>query len=149
MIHNGHLMERADSLEKTLMPGKIEGRGRRRWQGQDGWMASLTQWTWVWARSRSWWWPGKPGMLQSTGSQRVSLDWVTEQQLQMWLGGYSDLPPSLSHQPIPISKNFYFLFSVAYVTHKLCSRYQYYFNYVNFVFEPIGLAHRRISISDC
>ena len=60
----GHLMQRADSLEKTLMLGKIEGRRRR---GQDGWMASPTQWTWVWASSGRW--TGKPGMLQSMGSQ--------------------------------------------------------------------------------
>ena len=48
----GHLRWRTDSLEKTLMLGKIEG-GRRR--GWDGWMASPTLWTWVWASSRSWW----------------------------------------------------------------------------------------------
>ena len=42
------------------------------------WMASPTQWTWVWASSRSWWWTGKPGVLQSMGSQRVGHDWVTE-----------------------------------------------------------------------
>ena len=41
----GHLMRRIDSLEKTLMLGKIEGRGRRGNTGQDGWMASPTQWT--------------------------------------------------------------------------------------------------------
>ena len=41
-------------------------------------MASLTQWTWVWVNSRSWWWTGKPGMLQSMGSQRVRYDWATE-----------------------------------------------------------------------
>ena len=44
----------------------------------DGWMASLTQWTWVWASSGSWWWTGKPGMLQSMGSQRIGHDWMTE-----------------------------------------------------------------------
>ena len=49
----GHLMRRADSLEKTLMLGKVEGR-RRRDRGQDGWMSSLTQWTWVWVDSGSW-----------------------------------------------------------------------------------------------
>ena len=43
----------------------------------DGWMASLTQWTWVWASSRSWWWTGKPGTLQSMGPQRVGHDWAT------------------------------------------------------------------------
>ena len=48
--------------------------------GWDGWMASPTQWTWVWASSRRWWRTGKPGVLQSTGSQRVRHDWVTKQQ---------------------------------------------------------------------
>ena len=47
-------------------------------RGWDGWMASLTQWTWVWVNSRSWWWTGRPGMLQFMGSQRVGHDWVTE-----------------------------------------------------------------------
>ena len=47
-------------------------------RGWDGWMASLTQWTWVWVNFRSWWWTGRPGVLQSVGSQRVRHDWVTE-----------------------------------------------------------------------
>ena len=46
--------------------------------GWDGWMASLTRWTWVWVGSRSWWWRGRPGMLQSMGLQRVGHNWVTE-----------------------------------------------------------------------
>ena len=46
-------------------------------------MASLTQWTWAWASSRSWWWTGRPGMLQSMGSQNVRQDWVTE--LNWWV----------------------------------------------------------------
>ena len=41
-------------------------------------MASLTQWTWVWVSSGSWWWTGKPWVLQSMGSQRVRHDWATE-----------------------------------------------------------------------
>ena len=41
-------------------------------------MASLTRWTWVWTSSRSWWWTGRPGVLQSMGLQRVRYDWVTE-----------------------------------------------------------------------
>ena len=61
-----HLMRRTDSLDKTLMLEKIEGWRKRGWVG---WMASPTRWTWVWASSRSWWWTGKPGVLQSTGSQ--------------------------------------------------------------------------------
>ena len=72
--------ERIDSLEKTLMLGKTEGRSREEDRGWDGWMASLTEWTWVWASSRRWWRTGKSGLLQSTGWQRVEHDWVTEQQ---------------------------------------------------------------------
>ena len=55
---------------------KVGGEGDDR--GRDGWMASLTRWTWVWVNSRSWWWTGKPGVLQSMGSQRVRHDWGTE-----------------------------------------------------------------------
>ena len=47
-------------------------------RGWDGWMASPTQWTWVWVDSRSCWWTGRPGMLHFMGSQRVGHDWVTE-----------------------------------------------------------------------
>ena len=47
-------------------------------RGLDGWMASPTQWTWVWVNSRSWWWTGKPGVLQSMELQRVRHDWGTE-----------------------------------------------------------------------
>ena len=55
---------------------KAEGEGDdREW---DGWMASPTQWTRVWANSGSWWRTGKPGVLLSMGSQRVGHDWVTE-----------------------------------------------------------------------
>ena len=74
----GHLMRRADSFEKTLMLGKIEGRRRRDDRGWDGWMASLTQWTWVWVDSGSWWWTGRPRVLRFMESQRLGHDWVTE-----------------------------------------------------------------------
>ena len=47
-------------------------------RGWDGWRVSPMQWTWVWAGSGSWWWTGRPGVLQSMGSQRVGQDWVTE-----------------------------------------------------------------------
>ena len=70
----GHLMRRADSFEKTLMLGKIEGRRRRGWQRM-----RRTQWTWVWAHSGSWWWTGKPGMLHEVHEVAKSRhDWVTE-----------------------------------------------------------------------
>ena len=52
-------------------------------RGWDGWMASLTRWTWVWVNSGSWWWTGKPGVLRFIGSQRVGHDWATE--LTDWL----------------------------------------------------------------
>ena len=74
----GHLMRRADSVEKTLMLGKTEVRRRRGNRGWDGWMASSTQWAWVWMDSGSWWLTGRPGMPRFMGSQRVGHDWATE-----------------------------------------------------------------------
>ena len=53
-----------------------EGKGDDR--GWDGWMASLTRWTWVWVNSGGWWWTGRPGTLRFLGSQRVGHDWVTD-----------------------------------------------------------------------
>ena len=47
-------------------------------RGWDGWMASLTRWMWVWVNSGSWWWTGRPGVLQFMGLQRVGNDWATE-----------------------------------------------------------------------
>ena len=58
----------------------------RRW---DGWMTSLTQWIRVWVKSRSWWWTGRPGMLEFMESQRVGHNWVTELN-------WTDAPVSLS-----------------------------------------------------
>ena len=80
----GHLMWRIDSLRKTLMLGKIEGRREGDNKGWDGWMASPTQRTWVWASSGRWWGTRKPGVLQSVWLQRVGHDWVTEQQGLLW-----------------------------------------------------------------
>ena len=57
---------------------KAGGEGGDR--GWDGWMASPTQWTWAWVNSERWWRTGKPGVLQSMGSQRVGHDWATGQQ---------------------------------------------------------------------
>ena len=71
------------SFEKTLMLGKIEGRRRRGNRGWDGWMASPTQWTWIWVNCRTWWWAGRPGMLQSMGSQRVRHDWLSWTELNI------------------------------------------------------------------
>ena len=57
---------------------KVWGEGDDR--GWDGWMTSLTQWTWVWVRSGSWWWTGRSGVLQSMGSKRAGHNLLTEQQ---------------------------------------------------------------------
>ena len=84
----GHLMQRADSFEKTLMLGGIGGRRRRGWEG---WMASPTRWTRVWVNSGSWWWTGRPSVLQSMESQGVEHDWVTELKrdfIEWWMNTF-------------------------------------------------------------
>ena len=68
-----HLMWRTDSFGKTLMLGKIEGR-RRRGQQRMRWLDGIIYSNDMSLSARSWWWTGKPGMLQSIGSQRVVLD---------------------------------------------------------------------------
>ena len=60
---------------------RLKAEGEEDDRGWDSLMASLTWWTWVWASLGSWWWTGKPGVLQSMGSQRVRHNWATEQQL--------------------------------------------------------------------
>ena len=75
----GHLMQRVDSLEKTLMLEKIEGEKRSG--------VGSIQSTWVWVSSGRWWRTGKPGMLQSMGSQRVWHDWTTTNKNAGFPGG--------------------------------------------------------------
>ena len=70
----GHLMHRTDSLEKTLMLGKIEGRESRGWQKMRWLDGITTPWTWVSASSASWWWTGNPGVLQFMELQRLGHD---------------------------------------------------------------------------
>ena len=87
----GHLMRRADSFEKTLMLGMTEG--MRRWgQQRMRWLDGITvSMDMSLGNSRSWWWTGRPGVLQSMGSQRVGHDWATElnwtelkQEILLW-----------------------------------------------------------------
>ena len=74
----GHLMWSVDSFEKTLMLGKIEGRRRRRWQRMR-WLDGITDsMDMSWVNSGSWWWTGRPGVLQSMGLWRVRHNWTTE-----------------------------------------------------------------------
>ena len=106
-------MRRNDSLGKTLMLGKTEGGGRRGQQNMRWLDASPTWWTWIWASSRSWWWTGKPGVLQSVGSQRVRKDWATELK---WKGPISNFKFSVfKHSSHPVF-TFPFLFpSISWV----------------------------------
>ena len=83
-------------------------------RGWDGWMASLTRWPWVWVNSGSWWWTGRPGVLQSMGSQRVRRDWVTElnwtedtwggKEEILETGQYFQIPESSPHGELNICK---------------------------------------------
>ena len=87
-------------------------------RGWDGWIASPTRWTWVWVNSGSWWWTGRPGVLQFLGSQRVGHDWATELN---WTDTYTpsflNLPPtpSRSSQNAKLSSRCYAV--AIYFTH--------------------------------
>ena len=69
----GHLMWRANSLEKTLLLERLRAGEEGDDRGWDGWMASLTQWTWVWVNSGSLWWTGRPGVLQFMGCKESDM----------------------------------------------------------------------------
>ena len=72
----GHLMQRIDLLQNPSCWERLKAGGEGDDRGWDGCMASPTRWTWVWASSRSWWWTGKPGVLQSMGLQ--SRTWLNK-----------------------------------------------------------------------
>ena len=76
----GHFMQRVDLIHwKRLWCWEgLGARGEVDDRGWEGWMASLTQWTWVSVNSGSWWWTGRPGVLRFMGSQRVRHNWATE-----------------------------------------------------------------------
>ena len=74
----GYLMQRVDSLERLWCWEGLGAGGEGDDRGWNGWMASLTQWTWVCVNSGSWWWTRRPGVLWFMGSQRVGHDWATE-----------------------------------------------------------------------
>jgi len=94
----GHLMWRVDSLEKIWCWEALGAEGEGDDRGWDGWMASPTLWTWVWVNSGSWWWTGRPGVLQFTGLKRVGNNWANELNWTEWSingifywSGYSSL----------------------------------------------------------
>ena len=70
--------EELTHLQRPWCWEKLKAGGKGDDRGWDSWMASLTPWIRVWASSGSWWWTGRPGVLQSMGSQRVRHDWATE-----------------------------------------------------------------------
>ena len=88
--HFDYLMQRTDSLEKILMLEKIEG-GRRRGRQRMRWLDDITDsMDMSLSNSGSWWWTGRPGMLQSMGLQRVGHDWATELNWTEYLNTHCD-----------------------------------------------------------
>ena len=76
-----HLMRRTDSWKRPWCWERLKAGGEEGGRGWDGWMASLIQWTWVSVSCGSWWWTGKPGMLQSMDFQTVGHDWAAEENI--------------------------------------------------------------------
>ena len=80
-LNSNHLAtwcEEQTHLKRSWCWETLKAGGEGDDRGWDGWMASPTQWTWVWVKSGSWWWTGRPGVLRYMGLQRVGHDWVTE-----------------------------------------------------------------------
>ena len=77
-LHTAQYCEELTHLKRPWCWERLRVRGEEGDRGWDDWMASPTQWTWVCVNSGSWWWTGRPGVLQSMGLQRVEHDWVTE-----------------------------------------------------------------------
>ena len=97
----GYLMWRVDSLERLWCWERLGAGGEGDDRGWDGWMASLTRWTWVWVNSGRWWWTGRPGVLGFMGSQRVGHDWGLNWTGLNWC--MSHIYSSYNPQPCPIS----------------------------------------------
>ena len=74
MVHFSNLTH----LKRPWCWERLKAGGERDDRGSGGWMASPTRWTWVWVNSGSWWSSGRPGVLQSMGSQRIRYDWANE-----------------------------------------------------------------------
>ena len=105
----GHLMRRADHLKRPWCWERLRAGGEGDDRGWDGWMASPTWWTWIWASSGSWWGTGKPGMLQCMGLQRVSHNQPTEQNWtitnKLWSTYDGTTPPIGLCLILPLSSN--------------------------------------------
>ena len=106
-------MQRADSLEKTRCWERLKAGREGNDGGQDGWKASLTRRTWLWASSRKWWMTRKPGMLQSTGSQSWTWlsNWTTNILDVCLMSNFSIFPLEFK---LHIIKDFFFFYFCCY-----------------------------------
>ena len=77
----GQLMRMLTHWKRPRCWERLKAGGEGDGRGWDGWMVSPTLWTWVWVSCGSWWWTGKPGVLQSMGLQRAGHDWVNWTEL--------------------------------------------------------------------
>ena len=105
-------MWRADSWKRPWCWERLRVGGEGDDRGWDVWRASPTRWTWVWVNSGSWWWTGRPGVLQSMESQRVGHDWATELNWQALKSGKEENAVNkcysvMSNSQAPLSVEFF------------------------------------------
>ena len=98
-------------------------------RGSDGWMASPTWWTWIWVNSGSWWWTGKPGVLQFMGSQRVWQDWTTELKDNFALILLFHVVDAFT------TLTYFFLLGYYFISFYLCRQFEFFF--LSLVFQRI------------
>ena len=89
--------EQLTYLKRPWCWERLRARGEGEDRGWDGWMASLTRWTWVWVNSRSWRWTGRPGVLRFRGSQRVGDDWTELEKIISTLKARPEEKSRLKH----------------------------------------------------
>ena len=94
---------------------RLKARGEGDNRGWESWMASWTQWTWVWASSGRQWWTGKPGVLWSMGSQRVGHDWVTEMNWSQWMICFISDLTKMRLQPQWVKSHLTFCYYLFYI----------------------------------
>ena len=96
----GHLMRELTHWKRLWCWEGLGAGGERDDRGWDCWMASLTEWTWIWVNSGSWWWTGSPGVLQflELQSQTQLSDW-TELNLIMGLHPHNLTNPNSLQRP--------------------------------------------------
>ena len=95
--YSGHLIGELTHWKRPWCWERLKAGGEGDDRGWDSWMASPTGWIWVWTSFGSWWWTGKPGMLQSMRLQRVGHDWeteLTESLSRIWLLQHHELKPA-------------------------------------------------------